>query len=65
MIVYTMKNIKHATQMVRNLESRGEPRDFIIGFLTATIDGMRHVTTIDELENYLERAVLHSANHQK
>ena len=51
--------------MVRNLESRGEPRDFIIGFLTATIDGMRHVATIDELENYLERAVLHSANHQK
>lgn len=51
--------------MVRNLESRGEPRDFIIGFLTATIDGMRHVATIEDLESYLERAVLHSANHQK
>ena len=56
-----MNNTNYAHQIVNNLEKKGESKDFIIGFLTATVDGLRHLTSADQIEAYLKDSVKHSA----
>lgn len=55
-----MNNINYAHQIVNNLEKKGESKDFIIGFLSATIDGLRHLTNTKQIESYLKDSVKHS-----
>jgi len=52
-----MINNNYAGQIARNLEAKGESKDFIIGFLTQTLNGMRHFLDTHEVEKYLKRTV--------
>jgi len=49
-------NKNYANEIISNLEKKGESKDYIIGFLAATINGLRHIAN-DEVINYLERSV--------
>jgi len=49
----------YGTEIVSNLEKKGESKDFIIGFLQATLNGLRHLENEKTLE-YLKRSVEHS-----
>lgn len=44
-------------QIVDNLEKKGESKDYIIGFLTATIDQMTHINCADHVIRYFERTI--------
>ena len=50
-------NDNYATQIVSNLEQAGQSKDYIIGFLTATIDGLRHIDSTAQIEKYLKRSI--------
>ena len=58
-IITVMNNPNYAHQIVRNLEEKGESKDFIIGFLTATIDGLKYIES-EQVKDYLERSVKQS-----
>lgn len=49
-------NNDYATQIVNNLEKSGESKDYIIGFLTATINCLKYVDS-KEVQDYLTRSV--------
>ena len=44
-------------QIVSNLEKKGESKDYIIGFLTATIDQMKNINCADHVIQYFERTI--------
>jgi len=51
-----MNNTNYAEQIIKNLEAKGESKDFIIGFLQATLDGLRHMNN-PEVMKYLQQTV--------
>ena len=53
-------NTNYTQQIVTNLEKRGESKDYIIGFLQATIDGLRYVTDVKDIQTYIKRSVEHT-----
>ena len=50
-------NKNYAHLIITNLEKRGESKDFIIGYLSATLNGVRYMQNQSEILEYLERAV--------
>lgn len=50
-------NENYATQIVFNLEQAGQSKDYIIGFLTATINGLRYLSNDTQTQCYLKRTV--------
>jgi hypothetical protein len=46
-------------QIVQSLEAKGESKDYIIGFLTATLQGLRHIDD-GRVEQYLEQTLKQS-----
>lgn len=52
-------NTNYASQIIKNLENKGESKDFIIGYLSATLDGLRHLNS-SEIVEYMKRAVQQS-----
>ena len=54
-------NDNYANQIVSNLEAKGESKDFIIGFLTATLNGVKHLDKPSQIEAYLKRSVEQAA----
>ena len=50
-------NENYATQIVSNLEQAGQSKDYIIGFLTATINGLRFLSNETQTQRYLKRSV--------
>jgi len=53
-------NTNYTQQIVTNLEKRGESKDYIIGFLQATIDGLRYVADVKDIQTYIKRSVEHT-----
>jgi hypothetical protein len=51
-----MNNTNYAQRIINNLEKKGESKDYIIGFLTATIDGMKYIDN-QQVIDYLQRSV--------
>jgi len=51
-----MNNTNYAEQIIKNLEAKGESKDFIIGFLQATLDSLRHMNN-PEVMKYLQQTV--------
>lgn len=51
-----MSTTDYANQIVNNLEKKGESKDYIIGFLTATVNGLKYIET-NEIKDYLQRTV--------
>jgi hypothetical protein len=47
-------------QIVENLEKKGESKDFIIGFLSATLDQIKYITN-ETFEEYLDRTIKQTA----
>ena len=45
-----------ANDIVRALETRGESKDYIIGFLVGTIDGLRHNVNT-QVDVYIENTL--------
>jgi len=54
-----MNNKVH--QIVENLEKKGESKDFIIGFLSATLDQVKYIADDETFEEYLDRTVKQTA----
>ena len=52
-------NNNYAAQIVNALEAKGESKDYIIGFLIATLDGLRHIDNA-EVTKYIKRSVEHA-----
>jgi len=50
-------NINYANEIVKSLEKKGESKDYIIGFLTATLNGVQHQRTGQDVHDYLARSV--------
>jgi hypothetical protein len=50
-----MNNKVH--QIVKNLEDQGESKDYIIGFLSATLDQVKYITDDQAFEEYLDRTL--------
>ena len=50
-----MNNTNYAHQLINNLEKKGESKDYIIGFLTATIDGLKYIDN-QQVIDYLQRS---------
>ena len=48
-------------QIVENLEKKGESKDFIIGFLSATLDQVKYITDDETFEEYLDRTIKQTA----
>ncbi len=55
-IIDVMNNANYAQQIVNNLEKKGESLNYIIGFLTATIDGLKYIDN-QQVIDYLQRSV--------
>jgi hypothetical protein len=55
-IIDVMNNTNYAHQIINNLEKKGESKDYIIGFLTATIDGLKYIDN-QQVIDYLQRSV--------
>ena len=51
-----MNTTSYGTQIVNNFEKQGESKDFIIGFLQATLNGLRHLEN-DKVLEYMKRSV--------
>lgn len=47
----------YGSQIVENLEQKGESPSYIIGFLTATLNSMHYMIDSKELQQYLARTV--------
>jgi len=54
-------NTNYTTEIINNLEKKGKSKDFIIDFLQATLDGVRHLENEGVLE-YLRRSVEQTKN---
>lgn len=55
-IIKSVMNNNYANDIVKALEEKGESKDYIIGFLTATINGLRYIDN-QEVNKYLKRSV--------
>ena len=55
-----MNKTNYATQIVDNLQAKGESNSYIVGFLEATINAMYYMTDNKELQAYLENTVRNS-----
>ena len=54
-----MNNI--ANKIVKALEAKGESKDYIIGFLTATLESMKHLDIDPKaINDYLNRTLKHA-----
>ena len=51
-----MNNTSYGTQIVKALEEKGQSKDYIIGFMTATLNGLRFLEN-DQIAEYLKRTV--------
>ena len=51
-----MNTTNYGTEIVNNFEKQGESKDFIIGFLQATLNGLRFLEN-DQIAEYLKRTV--------
>jgi hypothetical protein len=51
-----MNTTNYGTEIVNNFEKQGESKDFIIGFLQATLNGIRHLEN-DKVLEYMKRSV--------
>jgi len=51
-----MNNTSYGTQIVKALEEKGQSKDYIIGFLQATLNGLRFLEN-DQIAEYLKRTV--------
>jgi len=51
-----MNTTNYGTEIVSNFEKQGESKDFIIGFLQATLNGIRHLEN-DKVLEYMKRSV--------
>jgi|LauGreSuBDMM15SN_2_FD.fasta_scaffold867930_1 hypothetical protein len=51
-----MNTTNYGTEIVNNFEKQGESKDFIIGFLQATLNGLRHLEN-DKVLEYMKRSV--------
>jgi hypothetical protein len=56
MRLYIMK-INFAEEIIKNLEKRGETKDFIIGYLCATLNATREQKDPQGVREYLVRTV--------
>ena len=54
-----MNNTNYGTEIVNNLEKKGESANYIVGFLQATLNGLQHLESEKALE-YMKRSVEHS-----
>lgn len=54
-----MTTTSYGTEIVNNLEKKGESANYIVGFLQATLNGLQHLENEKTLE-YLKRSVEHS-----
>jgi len=51
-----MNTTSYGTQIVNALEEKGQSKDYIIGFLQATLNGLRFLEN-DQIAEYLKRTV--------
>jgi hypothetical protein len=51
-----MNTTNYGTEIVNNFEKQGESKDFIIGFLKATLNQLIHVEN-DKVLEYMKRTV--------
>ena len=51
-----MNTTSYGTQIVNALEEKGQSKDYIIGFMTATLNGLRFLEN-DQIAEYLKRTV--------
>jgi hypothetical protein len=51
-----MNTTSYGTQIVKALEEKGQSKDYIIGFMTATLNGLRFLEN-DQIAEYLKRTV--------
>ena len=51
-----MNTTSYGTQIVKALEEKGQSKDYIIGFLQATLNGLRFLEN-DQIAEYLKRTV--------
>jgi hypothetical protein len=51
-----MNTTSYGTQIVKALEEKGQSKDYIIGFMTATLNGLRFLEN-DKIAEYLKRTV--------
>jgi len=54
-----MNTTSYGTQIVNALEEKGQSKDYIIGLMTATLNGLRFLEN-DQIAEYLKRTVEHS-----
>jgi len=52
-----MNATTYSKRIITNLEQKGESKDFIIGFMAAAIDGLRHLDD-KKVNEYLEKTAL-------
>jgi hypothetical protein len=51
-----MNTTSYGTQIVNALEEKGQSKDYIIGFMSATLNGLRFLEN-DQIAEYLKRTV--------
>ena len=51
--------INYGTEIVNNLEKKGESANYIVGFLQATLNGLQHIGD-EKIIEYMKRSVEHS-----
>ena len=51
-----MNTTSYGTQIVNALEEKGQSKDYIIGFMTATLNGLRFLEN-DKVLEYMKRSV--------
>jgi hypothetical protein len=47
----------YAHEIVKTLEARGQSKDYIIGYLQATLNGVKYIESNNEAMDYLKRAL--------
>lgn len=52
-----MNNTNYANDIVTNLEKKGESKDYILGFLSGTLNGIRYLESNEQIIDYLNRSV--------
>jgi len=55
-LLSVMNTTSYGTQIVNALEEKGQSKDYIIGFMTATLNGLRFLEN-DQIAEYLKRTV--------
>jgi len=50
----------NVNDIVKALEDKGESKDYIIGFLSATLACVKHITDIETFDKYLVDTLRHA-----